>query len=75
MDHRLKARIGLVASHGDAFELLQLAKEVLDQMAPFVGRWLMAPLIPIQERIEKEDRATGSKFTKRLTSACLTIEV
>jgi len=28
--------IGLVGAHGDAFELLELAEEVLDEMAPLV---------------------------------------
>ena len=36
MDHGCEALIGLVGAHGDAFELLELAEEVLDQMAPFV---------------------------------------
>src|SRR5215213_277869 len=36
MDHSLEALIGFVGAHGDALELLELAKEVLDKMAPFV---------------------------------------
>ena len=36
MDHGGKALIRLVASHGNAFEFLQLAEEVLDQVPPFV---------------------------------------
>ena len=36
MDHGGEALIGLVAAHGDAFELLQLAEEVLDQVPPLV---------------------------------------
>ena len=36
MDHGLEARVGFVAAHGDAFELLQLAKEVLNEVPPFV---------------------------------------
>jgi hypothetical protein len=28
--------IGFVCAHGDAFEFLELAEEVLDQVAPFV---------------------------------------
>ena len=36
MDHGFEALIGLVGAHGDALELLELAEEVLDQMAPFV---------------------------------------
>ena len=36
MDHSFEALIGLVGAHGDALELLELAEEVLDQMAPFV---------------------------------------
>nr|WP_066793531.1 hypothetical protein [Sphingomonas soli] len=28
--------IGFVCTHGDAFELLELAEEVLDEVAPFV---------------------------------------
>ena len=36
MDHGGEALIGFVGAHGDAFELLELAEEVLDQMAPFV---------------------------------------
>ena len=37
IDHRFEAAVGLVASHGDALEFLQLAEEVLDQVAPFVN--------------------------------------
>src|SRR5260370_3939962 len=36
MDHGLEALVGFVGAHGDALELLKLAEEVLDQMAPFV---------------------------------------
>jgi len=36
MDHGGEALIGLVGAHGDAFELLELSKEVLDQVPPFV---------------------------------------
>ena len=36
MDHGGEALIGFVGAQGDAFELLELAEEVLDQMAPFV---------------------------------------
>src|ERR1700731_5011383 len=36
MDHRLEALIGFVGTHRDTLELLELAEEVLDQMAPFV---------------------------------------
>src|SRR6478609_6540540 len=36
MDHSLEALIGLVGAHGNTLELLELAEEVLDQMAPFV---------------------------------------
>src|SRR4051794_13739330 len=36
VDHGGEARIGLVAAHCDALELLQLAEEVLDQMTPCV---------------------------------------
>src|ERR1700676_3447272 len=36
MDHRLEALIGFVGAHRDTLELLELAEEVLDQMAPFV---------------------------------------
>jgi len=36
MDHRREARIGFVVTGGDAAELLNLAEEVLDQMAPLV---------------------------------------
>jgi len=31
MDHGGEALIGLVGAHGDAFELLELAEEVLDR--------------------------------------------
>jgi hypothetical protein len=31
-----RSSIGLVGAHGDAFELLQFAEEVLDEMPPFV---------------------------------------
>jgi hypothetical protein len=36
MDHGGEALIGLVGAHGDAFELLELAEEILDEMAPLV---------------------------------------
>jgi hypothetical protein len=36
VDHGLETAVGLVGSHCDAFEFLQLAEEVLDQVAPFV---------------------------------------
>ena len=36
MDHGGKADVGFVGAHGDAFELLELCEEVLDQMAPLV---------------------------------------
>jgi len=47
MDHGGEALIGLVGAHGDAFELLELSEEVLDQVPPFVhllvdGDWLCA---------------------------------
>jgi len=37
VDHRLEAAVCLVASHCYAFEFLQLAEEVLDQVTPFVN--------------------------------------
>jgi hypothetical protein len=36
MDHGGETLIGLVGAHGDAFELLELAEEVLDEMPPLV---------------------------------------
>src|SRR5271166_5822990 len=36
MDHGCEAVIGFVGAQGDAFELLELAEDVLDQMPPFV---------------------------------------
>src|SRR6202171_6761292 len=36
MDHRLEALIGFVGAHRDTLELLELAEEVVDEMAPFV---------------------------------------
>src|SRR5690606_11564966 len=36
MDDGVEALIGLVGAHGNSLELLELAEEVLDQMAPFV---------------------------------------
>src|SRR5436190_1384138 len=36
MDHGGEALIGLVGAHGDAFELLEPAEEVFDQVPPFV---------------------------------------
>lgn len=36
VDHGLETTVCLVTSHCDAFEFLQLAEEVLDQVAPFV---------------------------------------
>ncbi len=36
MDHGGEALIGLIGAHGNAFELLELAEEVLDEMPPFV---------------------------------------
>jgi hypothetical protein len=40
--------VGFVAAHGDAFELIELAEEVLDQVTPLVDfcvddEWLCAP--------------------------------
>ena len=37
VDHRFEAAVCLVASHCYAFEFLQLAEEVLDQVTPFVN--------------------------------------
>jgi len=37
VDHRLETAVCLVASHCYALEFLQLAEEVLDQVAPFVN--------------------------------------
>ena len=34
MNHGLEARIGFAGSHGDAFELLEFAEEVLYQVPP-----------------------------------------
>ncbi len=36
VDHRLETAVCLVASHCDAFEFLELAEEILDEVAPFV---------------------------------------
>ena len=36
VDHGGEAEVGLVAAHGDAFELLELAEEVLDEVAPLI---------------------------------------
>jgi len=36
MDHGGEALIGLVGAHGDAFEFLEFAEEVLDQVSPLV---------------------------------------
>ena len=36
MDHGFEAGIELASAHGDPFELLELAKEVLDQVPPLV---------------------------------------
>ena len=36
VDHRLEAGVCLVTSHCDAFEFLQLAEEILDEVTPFV---------------------------------------
>ena len=36
MDHGGKTLIGLVASHGNAFELFEFAEEVFDEMPPLV---------------------------------------
>ena len=36
MDSGGEAVIGLVAAHGDALELHELAEEVFDQVTPFV---------------------------------------
>ena len=36
MDHGGKALIGLVAAHGNAFEVLEFAEEVLDEVPPLV---------------------------------------
>ena len=37
VDHRLETAVCLVAAHCYAFEFLQLAEEILDQVAPFVN--------------------------------------
>ena len=37
VDHRLETAVCFVASHCYAFEFLQLAEEILDQMAPLVN--------------------------------------
>jgi hypothetical protein len=37
VDHGLETTVCLVASHGYAFEFLQLAEEILDQVTPFVN--------------------------------------
>ena len=37
VDHRLETAVCLVTSQGYAFEFLQLAEEILDQVAPFVN--------------------------------------
>jgi hypothetical protein len=37
VDHGLETAVCLVASHCYAFEFLQLAEEILDQVAPFVN--------------------------------------
>ena len=37
VDHRLETAVCLVAPHCDALEFLQLAEEILDQVAPFVN--------------------------------------
>lgn len=37
IDHGLETAVCLVGSHCDAFEFLQFAEEILDQMAPFVN--------------------------------------
>ena len=36
MDHGLEALVGFVGAPGDAFEFLEFAEEVFDQMTPFV---------------------------------------
>jgi hypothetical protein len=37
VDHRFEAAVCLVAPHCYAFKFLQLAEEILDQVAPFVN--------------------------------------
>ena len=36
MDHSSETFVGFVGAHGDAFELLEFAEEILDERAPFV---------------------------------------
>jgi hypothetical protein len=36
MDHGGEALIGFVGAHGDAFEFLELAEEVFDEVPPFI---------------------------------------
>jgi hypothetical protein len=48
VNHRGEALVGFVAAHGDAFELLEFAEEVFDQVTPLVDfrvddEWLCAP--------------------------------
>src|SRR5216684_1266933 len=42
MDHGLEALVGFVGAQGDAFEFLELAEEVLDEMTPFVHHGIEA---------------------------------
>jgi len=51
------------------------SKYPLSKMLALAVDGLMPPLISLQRRIGKEDCANGSRFTKRLTPARLTIEV
>ena len=37
VDHRLEAAVCLVATHSYAFEFLELAEEIFDQVTPFVN--------------------------------------
>lgn len=37
MDQGGEALIGFVAAHGDPFEFLEFAEEILDQVAPLVA--------------------------------------
>jgi hypothetical protein len=36
MDDGVEAMVGFVGAHGDAFEFLEFAEEILDQMTPFI---------------------------------------
>jgi hypothetical protein len=59
MDDGFEALIGFVGTHGDAFELLELAEEVFDQMTPFVHLGIERQLLGSAWMLGDDDLGTA----------------